>query len=143
MSAVTRPEAPELLAWTLSGAVRGQTPESIPRRPGAGGLGWLDKLQWVPPALRPRHPAKPLPPQALVELLKHPFCLGEAQRVVLDALASTSGREFADLWEFVAYAQEQQKQLDLLKAPDLPARPARPPGNVRPPVEFSDLPFKP
>ncbi|HEY1190659.1 MAG TPA: protein kinase [Gemmata sp.] len=61
-----------------------------------------------------------LPPQTLVELLKHPFCVGEARRAVLDALAFTYNRPFKDQWEFVEYAQKHQPQLDLLTPPRRP-----------------------
>jgi hypothetical protein len=53
----------------------------------------------------------------LVELLKHPFCIGEARRAVLDALEVTYQRSFADQWEFVAYAEKHQPHLDLLTPP--------------------------
>ena len=70
------------------------------------------------------HPqSRPLPPQTLVELLKHPFCVGEARRAVLDALAFTYNRPFKDQWEFVEYAQTHQPQLDLLTPPKRPERP--------------------
>ncbi|QDU21735.1 protein kinase domain-containing protein [Urbifossiella limnaea] len=58
-----------------------------------------------------------LPPQELVELLKHPFCVGEAQRAVLDAMEFTHQRRFRDLWDFVDYARAHQPQLDLLTPP--------------------------
>lgn len=60
---------------------------------------------------------RPLPPQTLVELLKHPFCVGGARRAVLDALELTYKRSFRDQWEFVEYAQKHQPQLDLLTPP--------------------------
>ncbi|MBM3980981.1 MAG: hypothetical protein FJ304_11980 [Planctomycetes bacterium] len=63
---------------------------------------------------------KPLPAQDLVELLKHPFCVGEARRAVLDALEFTYKRSFKDQWEFVEYAQKHQPQLDLLTPPKRP-----------------------
>ena len=77
------------------------------------------------PLLHPHfHPQpRPLPPQTLVELLKHPFCVGEARRAVLDALAFTYNRPFKDQWEFVEYAQKHQPQLDLLTPPKRPERP--------------------
>ena len=77
------------------------------------------------PLLHPHfHPQpRPLPPQTLVELLKHPFCVGEARRAVLDALEFTYSRKFKDQWEFVEYAQKHQPQLDLLSPPKRPERP--------------------
>ena len=62
-------------------------------------------------------PLRVAPAPALVELLKHPFCVGEARRVVLDALEFTYSRKFKDQWEFVEYAQKHQPQLDLLTPP--------------------------
>ena len=59
-------------------------------------------------------------PQDLVELLKHPFCVGGARRAVLDALEFTYKRSFKDQWEFVEYAQKHQPQLDLLTPPKRP-----------------------
>jgi hypothetical protein len=72
-------------------------------------------LPLLHPHFRPQ--PRPLPPQTLVELLKHPFCIGDARRDVLDALAFTYKRPFRDQWEFVAYAQEHQPHLDLLTPP--------------------------
>ena len=70
-----------------------------------------------------RHLPGPVPPQTLVELLKHPFCVGEARRAVLDALEFIYSRKFKDQWEFVEYAQKHQPQLDLLSPPKRPERP--------------------
>ena len=61
-----------------------------------------------------------LPAQALVDLLKHPFCVREARRLVLEQLSRHYHRPFADQWEFVAYAQLHQPQLDLLTPPKHP-----------------------
>lgn len=71
------------------------------------------------PLLHPHfHPQpRPLPPQTLVELLKHPSCVGEVRRVVLDALEFTYSRKFKDQWEFAEYAQKRQPQLDPLTPP--------------------------
>jgi len=49
--------------------------------------------------------------------LKHPFCVGEARRAVLDALEFTYKRPFKDQWEFAEYAQKHQPQLDLFTPP--------------------------
>ena len=74
----------------------------------------------LPPALEPLPP--PLPAQALVDLLKHPLCVGEARRLVLAQLARHYGRPFADQWEFVAYAQQHLPDVDLSSPPKRPAR---------------------
>jgi hypothetical protein len=59
----------------------------------------------------------------LIELLKHPLGIGEARRVVLDALEDTYQRRFVDVWEFVDYARKHQTQLDLLTPPKPPQQP--------------------
>jgi hypothetical protein len=56
----------------------------------------------------------PVPTQTLVDLLKHPFCIGEGRRVVLVELSKQLGPRFADQWEFVNFAEEQKLGLDLL-----------------------------
>jgi hypothetical protein len=56
----------------------------------------------------------------LVELLKHPLCVGEARRVVLDRLEDRYGRKFADQWEFVRFATEQRLGLDFTTPPQRP-----------------------
>jgi hypothetical protein len=70
------------------------------------------------PALEP--PPLPLPAQTLVDLLKQPFCVGEARRLVLGQLARHYQRPFADQWDFVRFAQEQELPLDLLTPPQRP-----------------------
>ena len=52
--------------------------------------------------------------------MKHPFCVGEARRAVLDALEFTYRRPFKDQWEFVEYARKHQPHLDLLTPPKRP-----------------------
>jgi hypothetical protein len=61
---------------------------------------------------------EPLPAQALVDLLKHPLCVGEARRVVLDQLQRHYGRAFADQWDFVRFAEG--RNLDLTTPPQRP-----------------------
>jgi hypothetical protein len=62
--------------------------------------------------------ARELPPQTLVHPLKHPLCVGEPRRLVLDQLARHYHRPFADPWDFVAYDHQQQKLgLDLTTPP--------------------------
>jgi hypothetical protein len=52
--------------------------------------------------------------QELVGLLKHPLCVDEARRAVLDQLENRYRRKFADHWEFVRFAREQnlERRLD-------------------------------
>ncbi len=58
---------------------------------------------------------KPVPalPQTLVDVLKHPFCVGEARRAVLEQLSRHYNRPFADQWELVEYVTENKLPLDL------------------------------
>jgi hypothetical protein len=77
--------------------------------------GSLAALALLSPALIPLPP--PLPAQDLVDLLKHPFCVGEARRVVLGQLSRHYQRPFADQWDFVRFASEQRLDLDLTTPP--------------------------
>jgi hypothetical protein len=70
------------------------------------------------PAAQPSREALPTP--VLVELLKHPLCVGEARHAVLDVLGTRYGRTFADVWEFVRYAEEQKLGLDFTTPPRRP-----------------------
>jgi hypothetical protein len=63
------------------------------------------------PALEPL-PCRLSTPQ-LVELLKHPTCIGSARRVVLDQLENRYQRKFADHWAFVRFAKEQELEQKL------------------------------
>lgn len=60
----------------------------------------------------------------LVELLKNPLCLGAAREVVLEALAARHRRAFADHWEFVRFAQDQQLGFDFTTPPRRPSTPS-------------------
>jgi hypothetical protein len=66
-------------------------------------------------AVKPPPPS--LPPQALVDLLKRPFCFGPSRRLVLDQLERHYHRSFADQWDFVRFAEEHQLGLDLTSPP--------------------------
>lgn len=76
-------------------------------------------LSLLLPALQPL-PCR-LSTQELVDLLKQPFFVGEARRVVLDQLENRYGRKFTDHWEFVHYAEEQRLGLDFTTPPKRPA----------------------
>jgi hypothetical protein len=69
-------------------------------------------------ALQPLPP--PLPAQTLVDLLKQPFCVGEARRLVLDQLQRHYQRPFADQWDFVRFVQQENLDLDLKTPPRRP-----------------------
>jgi hypothetical protein len=58
----------------------------------------------------------------LVDLLTQPVVVKEARRAVLDALEFTYDRKFADLWAFVAFAEKEHPELDLLTPPKRPAK---------------------
>ncbi len=44
--------------------------------------------------------------QMLVALLKHPLCVGEGRRLLLDQLSRYYRRPFTDQWNFVWYAKQ-------------------------------------
>jgi hypothetical protein len=58
--------------------------------------------------------------QELVDLLKSPFCVDPARRVVLGQLERRYRRQFADHWEFVRFATEQRLGLDFTTPPRRP-----------------------
>jgi hypothetical protein len=66
-------------------------------------------------------PTRPLPCRlstpALVNLLKHPCCVGDGRRLVLDALATRYGLQFTELWDFVHFAEDQKLGLDFTSPP--------------------------
>jgi hypothetical protein len=62
----------------------------------------------------------PLPAQTLVDLLKHPLCVGEARRQVLGQLSRHYQRPFADQWDFVRFARNELPGIDLLTPPRRP-----------------------
>ncbi len=71
--------------------------------------------------LSPNDPAPDYPPtQQLVELLKMPTCVGQAQRIVLDHLGKRYHRTFTGPWEFVGFAREQDLDLDFTTPPQQP-----------------------
>ena len=86
--------------------------------------GWLLSSPRLGNAVMLMPAAEPLPcrlsTQQLVELLKMPTCIGEARRVILDQLGNRYRRPFADVWEFVRFAEEQQLGLDLTSPPQKP-----------------------
>jgi hypothetical protein len=56
----------------------------------------------------------------LVELLKDPLCVDQARRVVLEQLERRYRRTFANHWEFVRFAQQQNLGLDFTTPPRRP-----------------------
>jgi tRNA A-37 threonylcarbamoyl transferase component Bud32 len=65
--------------------------------------------------------AEPLPcsftTQQLVDLLKLPTCVGEAQATLLVQLANRYKRPFANVWGFVEWAQKNEPGLDFTAPP--------------------------
>ncbi len=78
-------------------------------------------VAWQQPAFEPL--SSPLPPPMLVELLKHPFCVGSSRRLVLEQLSRHYGRPFIDQWDFVRFAQEHKFGLDFTQPPQLREKP--------------------
>ncbi len=67
---------------------------------------WLSASALLQRGLEPLPP--PLPPSTLVELLKHPFCVGPSRRLILEQLSRHYGRPFIDQWDFVRFTQERK-----------------------------------
>jgi hypothetical protein len=55
--------------------------------------------------------------QQLVDLLKMPTCVGEARTVILEQLSNRYKRPFADVWEFVEWAEKNEPGLDFKSPP--------------------------
>ena len=83
--------------------------------------GWLLSSPRLGNAVMLMPAAEPLPcrlsTQQLVELLKMPTCVGEARTVILELLANRYRQPFADVWEFVEWAQKNEPGLDFTSPP--------------------------
>jgi hypothetical protein len=105
----------EGLQRLLNREAPGQTTQRIRSVVGTLGLGAYPMAaiasSWLYPV------AEPLPPQTLIDVLKHPLCVGEARRLVLDQLQRHYHRPFADQWDFVRFAEENKIGLDLASPP--------------------------
>ena len=55
-----------------------------------------------------------------MDILKTPFCVGQARRIVLDELERHYNRPFDDQWDFVDYVRAQKLPLDLTSPPARP-----------------------
>jgi hypothetical protein len=55
--------------------------------------------------------------QGLAELLKNPFCIGPTRDIVLQQLGRQLNRQFATVWDFVAWAEQHEVGLDLSTPP--------------------------
>jgi len=129
MAKTTDPLASQQIAWALTAVLlrEDSSPNGSPRQSLVGVVGALTPaggLLLAPALLRPalEPPPPPLPAQTLVELLKQPFCVGEARQQVLGQLARHYHRPFADQWEFVRFVKEQPSGLDLRSPPQRPGR---------------------
>jgi serine/threonine protein kinase len=124
MTKTTHPDARYDLAQGLSATLT-RYPRHLPVR--AAGLVGAVGVSDYQPLLAPTAlivALEPLPcrlsTQELVDLLKYPFCVGEARRVVLEQLERRYRRTFADHWEFVRFAQQQGLGLDFTTPPRRP-----------------------
>jgi tRNA A-37 threonylcarbamoyl transferase component Bud32 len=128
LAALARGVSAEQASLTAAGAARAAGALAGP----GGGAHAAAQLRLLPEP-------KPLAPVDLVELLKHPYCVGEARRAVLEALEGAHGRKFADQWEFAGFAAALPAPPNLLAPPRRQARPKAAEG--RPPVfsPFGDL----
>jgi hypothetical protein len=82
--------------------------------------GWLSPVPQLGPAAVLLQAAEPLPcrlsTQQLVDLLKMPT-VWAGQAVFLELLANRYKRPFADVWEFVEWAQQHEPSLDFTSPP--------------------------
>ncbi len=85
---------------------------------GCGPLSVVPALSALPHSRRRSSGA--LSTQQLVELLKLPTCVGQVRHLVLDHLGNRYRRRFADQWEFVRFAEEQNLGLDFTTSPKRP-----------------------
>jgi tRNA A-37 threonylcarbamoyl transferase component Bud32 len=131
MTRTTGPFAPRPLAWGLAGTLT-RDARDLPIR--AVGLIAAAGARHHQPLLAPSAlvlarelPSYRLSTQELVSLLKHPLCVDEARRAVLDQLENRYRRKFADHWEFVRFARAQDLERKLgLNFTTPPRRPEAP-----------------
>jgi hypothetical protein len=123
---------PDLLQDDLSAMLKRVDPPELSRRGGAAAA-LVASFAGTAQALTPLAllvPARELLPcrlttQQLVDLLKHPTCVGPVRRPILDQLEARYRQRFADHWEFVRFAEEQGLGLDLTSPPQRPAGPPK------------------
>jgi tRNA A-37 threonylcarbamoyl transferase component Bud32 len=121
ISKTTNPYALRALAQGLSAVLTDGGPLSQSQQAvavvgtPAHGNGVLATLTLCCSALEP--PRCRLDTPDLVELLKSPLCVGDARRLVLDALGLRYKRHFANQWELVHVAQQQNLGLDFTTPP--------------------------
>jgi serine/threonine protein kinase len=108
------------LAATLTAGAR-----TLPVRTAGlvGGVAASDRQPLLAPAtlvLALEPPPCRLSIQQLVDLLKHPLCVDEARRIVLEQLENRYRRHFANHWEFVRFAEQHNLGLDFTTPPQNP-----------------------
>jgi hypothetical protein len=131
MTRTTNPGELRSLAQVLSAVLLREGPGRNVRR-GHGLVGVVGTLTSpgsmlsAPALLQLALATPPLPAQTLVDLLKQPYCVGEAQRLVLEQLTRHYGRPFAGQADFLRFAREQKLPLDLTTPPQRPEQVATP-----------------
>jgi hypothetical protein len=127
MKDAIHPDFLRKLSQGLSALLSAGPPAEIPLRSATAASAVIFPAGTAQPlaALAPLISAAERPPcrlstQHLVELLKMPTCIGEARRVVLDQLGNRYRRAFADVWEFVRFAREENLDLDFTTPPQRP-----------------------
>jgi tRNA A-37 threonylcarbamoyl transferase component Bud32 len=131
MTRTTNPSASRSLVRALSAILRREDSwrKGSPRYGLIAAVGTLTgpgSMLSAPALLQLALAPPPLPAQALVDLLKQPFCIGEAQRLVLEQLTRHYGRPFADKSDFLRFAREQKLSLDLTTPPQRSEQAATP-----------------
>jgi hypothetical protein len=58
----------------------------------------------------------------LLDLLKHPICVGDARKIVLRRLEVVMNHPFATVWDLVDYLEQTEPGLDLSTPPTRPSR---------------------
>jgi hypothetical protein len=83
--------------------------------------GWLSPSPQLGNVAMLLRAAEPLPcrftTQQLVDLLKMPTCLGKSQTVFLELLSRRYKQSFADIWDFVAWAEKNEPGIDFKSPP--------------------------
>jgi hypothetical protein len=124
MTKTTEPSALNSLAQGLAATLT-EGARTLPVRTAGlvGGVAASDRQLLLAPdvlVLAVEPPPCRLSTQQLVDLLKHPFCVGQARRAVLEQLENRYRRPFTDHWEFVRFATEQRLGLDFTTPPQRP-----------------------
>jgi hypothetical protein len=104
-------------------AVRIDAREVVPRSLLAARVvvGWLSPSPQLGQTAMLLQAAQPLTcrftTQQLVDLLKRPTCIREVRAIILEQLSNRYRRPFADVWEFVEYAEKNLPEIDFKSPP--------------------------